>query len=730
MISYSDFILSYNPWAFCRLDDPVGYATYLDSSGNKNHLKFDLDTMKPTNRQSISLVGEPFAAGIKPNSQTQSLKIDYIDFDIPESALHFNVPQFKSETIFYRRREKIQNNLVIQSLWVDFLIDISDSLHYDYIKNWWAPIYAYENSKMTIDNLITNEIFETIEFVEGTYLESNLLQKKCLYTINETFIRLGSLAFVGATGVHYDYDGTYLGYSYKLIIVTQVFKNNEWVNHVLWKRTLVTVDPINDPAEPLSSGTHRFTIGVLNPSITSLTVKISIDGETPESVTFVPEENEFLTEYNHDVYSCIAMMNNTTFSNFSVFFNQPYPSNDWLIASQLALTKTYNAPIAEDISILSSQTMIEKLPGSLLNTFNNILIFGSHQQVVSEITPVLGNGDLTIRIEPTISGISLGDTIKINENKQSPFSGCWKINSLISLFSVNLIPALLTKIPSSVTYNAIDYDLNICFTNKDYQIDVETKNIHHFSNQDLITLHHLTDSVQNHSWIITASDANGFDVKLQNELENYTFLDNCLIKKTPIGGGCWTKTYSENKIGFGYKNLIAQQKNILIDDRELYYSKIYLSASDNSNPSESLFILKDIKNSLNREKTRFPFKVVGDCHRFYCFLPSKQNTASHTSIIVCGEVFDWFNQDWCSVAIVSTLNAKDQNIGFNYAFLYPSWSIEQETGYLICRSFETHPSDGLIKIVDENDFVTSSLGYADSGQHVYPINIPHITFNP
>jgi len=106
MISYSDFILSYNPWAFCRLDDPVGYATYLDSSGNKNHLKFDLDTMKPTNRQSISLVGEPFAAGIKPNSQTQSLKIDYIDFDIPESALHFNVPNLKVKPYFIDEEKK------------------------------------------------------------------------------------------------------------------------------------------------------------------------------------------------------------------------------------------------------------------------------------------------------------------------------------------------------------------------------------------------------------------------------------------------------------------------------------------------------------------------------------------------------------------------------------------------------------------------------------------------
>lgn len=73
MICYSDFILSLKPWSYCRLDEPVGYSLYLDSSGNGNHLKSSVEGLVAENRQVVTLTGDPFIAGIRPMTETQSL---------------------------------------------------------------------------------------------------------------------------------------------------------------------------------------------------------------------------------------------------------------------------------------------------------------------------------------------------------------------------------------------------------------------------------------------------------------------------------------------------------------------------------------------------------------------------------------------------------------------------------------------------------------------------------
>lgn len=212
-------------------------------------------------------------------------------------------------------------------------------------------------------------------------------------------------------------------------------------------------------------------------------------------------------------------------------------------------------------------------------------------------------------------------------------------------------------------------------------------------------------------------------------LDNYYFDDDCLVKQTPIGGGCWTKTFSDNIVGLGYEDIEAYKRNIVIDDRDSIYSEIRLSEIDNSDPTEKLFIPKNIKSILNKEKDRFTSKAAGDCHRLYWFLPSKQNTVSHTSIIAFGEIFDWYNQNWCMVAIASINAVKDQNTGFNYAFAYPDWVIDQDTGHLICRSFKSHASEGNL-IAKNGGNIAISSGYGDSGHHVYPINVPYISFVP
>lgn len=733
MIFYSDFILSLKPWSYCRLDEPVGYNLYLDSSGNGNHLKPSVEGSVVDNRQAVSLTGDPFIAGILPMIETQTLSLGSVDFDIPDTALRLDVPLFKSDSWIYRKREKIQNDLVINSMWLELLINTDAPSYHEYMKNWMPPLHSYSDSGMSVDHLYLSDDFAHIDGLAGGILSVPLSQRAQPYVMHETFLRFGSLALVGITGVHYDYDGTYLGYSYRLSLITRVIRDNAWVEKIVWSRILVTEDETMHPSHPLSPGTHRFTIGILNPTTYSMTVKVSVDGGNAESITIILPEDESFVPYDHDTYSIIALMNHTVFSNLSVFFNRPFPSNEWLASSQRALTRSYQTPIAEDISILhgispSGYPMVEKLPGSLLNVLNGILFLGTNHRLVTEMFPTAGSSNFTARITPAIPGIAVGNIIKINQNKQSPFSGCWKVYALNTAYQIAMTPALATTIPSTITIGGVDYDRKYQFTNGQFLTVLRTKTLHYFRSGDLLTVHHLTDTTQAHTWSVTAVDDDGFDVVAQGILTDYVFNDDCLVKQTPIGGGCWTKTFSDNVVGLGYLDIEAYKRNILIDDREPAYSKVYLSKIDNSDPSESLYIPKDIKSIHNREKTRFTSKATGDCHRLYWFLPSKQNTVSHTSIIVFGEVLDWFNQDWCSIAMVSISKDKDQDTGYNYALAYPDWKIDQDTGFLICRSFKSHASDGHLVIKDTD--LTTTPGYGDTGQHVYPINVPFITFAP
>ena len=456
MISYSDFILSLKPWSFCRLDEPVGYDLYLDSSGNGNHLKSLVEGSVADNRRAVSFTGDPFIAGILPMIETQTLSLGSVDFDIPDTALRLDVPLFKSDNWIYRRREKIQNDLVINSMWLELMIDTDIPSYHETMKNWLPALHSYSDSGMAVDHLYLSDDFTHIDGLAGGLLSSPLSQRTQPYIMHETFLRFGSSALVGITGVHYDYDGSYLGHSYRLSLITRAIRDDEWVEKTVWSRTLVTEDEIVHPSHPLSPGTHRFTIGILNPTTYSMTVKVSVDGGAAESITIILPEDESFEPYDHSIYTIIALMNHTMFSNLSVFFNRPYPSNEWLASSQRALTRSYHAPVAEDISILhgiapSGYPMVEKLPGSLLNVLNGILFLGTNHRLVSEMFPTAGSSNFTARITPAIPGIAVGNIIKINQNKQSPFSGCWRIYALNTAYQVAMTPALSTMIPATIT---------------------------------------------------------------------------------------------------------------------------------------------------------------------------------------------------------------------------------------------------------------------------------------
>lgn len=278
MIFFSDFILTQKPWSYCRLDEPVGYNLYLDSSGNGNHLKAIAEGVVADNRQEVTFTGDPFVAGIRPTLETQTLSSGSVDFSITDTALQFVIPQFKSDTWIYRRRKKIQNDLAINTLWVDFLMEIETPAYHEFMKNWLAPLHSYIGDRMSLDHIFFDEEFAHIDGLEGSLVTTSMVQRTQPHTLHETFLRMGSLALVGITGVHYDYDGSYIGHSYRLSLVTRVFSHGEMMDKTIWTRTLVSEDETFNPASPLSTGTHRFTIGILAPQSDSITFKVSIDG--------------------------------------------------------------------------------------------------------------------------------------------------------------------------------------------------------------------------------------------------------------------------------------------------------------------------------------------------------------------------------------------------------------------------------------------------------------------
>ena len=184
MIGFSDFILSKEPWAYCRLDEPVGYNVYHDISGNGNHI-YQKDESNQyikiaDNQQNNTFTGDPFISGIKPLIENQTLSRDIVSWSIPDSALSFKIPTFKSDTIGYRKRQVIQNNLSINTLWIDFLMSTKINSYETILKDWLPLALSYNGSILKIDNLYEIGEFEYINSPVGNILSAYLSQKLIL----------------------------------------------------------------------------------------------------------------------------------------------------------------------------------------------------------------------------------------------------------------------------------------------------------------------------------------------------------------------------------------------------------------------------------------------------------------------------------------------------------------------------------------------------------------------
>lgn len=165
-----------------------GYSLFLDSSGNKNHLK-SITEIPVNNRQSITLAGEPYLAGIRSPIETKRLSLENVDFEVADYDLRFNVPVFKSEIWTYRRWEKYQNDLIVSSMWVDFLMNVEVPSYHSYMKNWIPSIHSYEGTSLYVNHLFLTDEYDHSHALSGECGEVTVSFRTQPFIQHETFLR-------------------------------------------------------------------------------------------------------------------------------------------------------------------------------------------------------------------------------------------------------------------------------------------------------------------------------------------------------------------------------------------------------------------------------------------------------------------------------------------------------------------------------------------------------------
>lgn len=735
MLCFSDYILSQSPWAYCRLNEPEGHNIYCDLSGKSNHLFAEPQNgayvQAAENQKQVNYLGEPAIAGIQPINANRTLKVDSIDWAIPSTALKFTIPQFKSDIYIYRSGERVQNDLSITSMWIDILLDPTTEVHEAALKPMLPTLYAQNGSRASINHIYTSDEWDFTSGYSGERTSVNICEKPTTHRMFETLLIMGPLCLVAESGVHFNCDGSYIGPSLHLKIVLLYQDGSEMKELVLWKRTLVTVDAQSDPAQPFTAGAHRFTIGIQQISTQSCLFSLSIDGANAVSSTTNFSGLAFFALSIHPVYSRMALLNKTTFSNVALFFNKPFPSNAWLSASQLALTTTYHSAICSRPahSIIYGTPAVQKLPGNLLSILDTCLILGNrHSKIYSSTL----SGGLTMQVTAS-SGLwtpsgglpSSGTTVTFNANKQAVFSGCWRVQSTAQSVVV-LIPDTDARLTGVINVGGTDHiALNMKITSASTLTLLLDFN-HPFRPGDLVLVSQWCNSVQSHTWRVSGVTSDQFTITAESVSAQQSFNQDAIIKQCAIGGGSgWQRITSTDKATYRGTSITAAAKQMIVDDTQTATAKLSLSNLDDSSPSEEMHFLKQGKNTINKDPNRSPWKAIGDAHRFYLFMPWKQNCISQTSLVVMGEIRSWFNDDACVVLIAYDRDSFEQNCGFNYAFTYPKWSL-MVSGHLLCQSVASAQSDARW-VSRENLVNTNLLRFADSGHHIYPIDIPYTT---
>lgn len=150
MQTYSDHILSLNPWSYCRLTEPVGVNVYSDSSGNRNHC-FVQNQVIATNLTGGLFPGDPFPNSIRPLSSSQGTSLL-----ISPNSINQNVPVIYNDHKSYYGGPHYEQKL-IENMWGEVLIDFSGQSTYSV-----GPVKAIITNGQIVVGVFYNEWLPTM----------------------------------------------------------------------------------------------------------------------------------------------------------------------------------------------------------------------------------------------------------------------------------------------------------------------------------------------------------------------------------------------------------------------------------------------------------------------------------------------------------------------------------------------------------------------------------------
>ena len=106
----------------------------------------------------------------------------------------FNIPLFKSDSFIYRRREKIQNELSVNSMWIDVILGCDWQSHEDKIKD-LLPSFLMSNGQNLKSDLVRQTDIPYNYFIAGANTSVDLYTSP-LFFISETFLILAHISLV------------------------------------------------------------------------------------------------------------------------------------------------------------------------------------------------------------------------------------------------------------------------------------------------------------------------------------------------------------------------------------------------------------------------------------------------------------------------------------------------------------------------------------------------------
>lgn len=246
---------------------------------------------------------------------------------------------------------------------------------------------------------------------------------------------------------------------------------------------------------------------------------------------------------------------------------------------------------------------------------------------------------------------------------------------------------------------------------------------HSFNRGDTVSVRGSGYTELDGDWVIDQISQNSVTFEVQSIVSSVV-PEYCIIKRSVIGE--WKRISSGSKVSYESLNSLSLSTRLVVDDINQDYTILSVTDRNSSNQSNTLFLKKNLKSSINQEINSVRWGAVGDDRRFYIFIANRQLSPSHSQLICFGDIKDLSDDQWYTI-LVAYKDSSIGNVGSNLAFSYSQWTI-LPSGHLLCQ-LTTQPDSDTRWVKTRNNSHTYLWGYGDVGHHVYPIPIPHTEYS-